>query len=473
MALFNVKQPTGIETKSYLPEQSFAEFLFSSGNGDIGSYEAIRLYYQCKPFFHAIKKRSGGFAQIQPRVFDTELKEFVDDHPILKKLKNPNPFQSYAAFASEMAECFDVTGNTFPIATGNVKYAPIELYNEKPQCISMQDGKNSYYYPNVISVSTKNDARNYRLEDVKVDGITTARYYTPDRLGEIWQTKDTNLGYQLSGMWGMSRAQPIWLEIQQFVEANNNNLSILRRGGRPSLGWSWTGDAPMTDAQFVRAREELKKYTGASNAGRQAIVDKLKPEAIGQTMRDMEFSVNRETVQKDIYVTYDVPLAFMSTAAMTLDNLKVSEFLMWRDSILPLASFLFGELSRFLLPRYGNIGNHKVENMRITFNPFDIEVLRRQRIADTLELSKINIMTDNEMRTGLGYEDLIDGGDNVWKPSTYIPAELDADTSDNLKRPLKSLSKNDEFINDLRDMKRRDGTPLFDNAELDKYRKVT
>lgn len=462
----NKKPSEGVEEKQFNQSGSFAEFLFSSGNGDLGSAEAIQLFYECKPFFQAVKKRSSGFASIKPRIWDVKEKVFVEDHPILTLLKHPNPFQSYQSFAMELAEFYDVTGNAFPLATGNVNRPPLELFNDRPQTINLNDGDTTFYFPNKITVNRQNTTQIFDLDVKRTEGISTARYFS-QRDNEIWHIKDTNLSQLNTGLWGMSTALPIFLEIQQFIEANANNLSILTRGGRPSLGWSWTGDAPMTDAQFERTRLELKKYEGSRNAGKMAIIDMLKPEAIASTNKDMQFSENRRTVQEDIYNVYSIPLALISTNAMTLDNLKTSELLLWRDAILPLAVVLFGELTRFLLPRYGNQGKHKLENMQITFNPFDIEVLKAAKIREVTELQKPLILTDNELRTEIGYESLDEGGDSVWKPANLLPAEMDRDTSTNLTQPL---SKSDNFIDQLKLMKCPDGSDMYSQEELDAHR---
>lgn len=472
MAFLNKSRSVQPETKNFTFDNpnSFADFLFSGGNGDLGMHEALRLYYKCKPQFHAVRRRAAAFASVEPRVWDSTTKEFVNDHPILAKLKNPNPFQSYEALAHELAEFFDVTGNSFPLATGDVKRPPAEIYVDRPQTITLDQGRQTFFYPDRMTVNQEENTRVYNLDEVRQDGTSTARYFNPDRDQEIWQVKDTNLYSGSAALWGISTAQPVWMEIQQFIESNTNNLSILQRGGRPSLGWSWTGNDPMTDNQFTRAREELKKYTGANNAGRQAIIDKLKPEAIGQTMRDMEFSVNRETMQKDIYTAYNIPLALIMDKAMTLDNLKTAEFLFWRDAALPLTGFLFGEISRFLLPRYGDFKGHKVSDMKITFNPFDIEVLKRQRIMDVGLMQQTMIFTDNEMRTEAGFEELKNGGgDIVYKPMNLLPVGEDGDTSGNLKKPIKSIDAGDDFVQACKEMKLANGESLFSDAEINGY----
>jgi len=478
MAIFDLskKQISGIQSKSYTladGDCGFANFLYSGGNGDLGAAEAIRLYYSCKPLFHAIKKRAGGFASIKPRVWNEKTKLFVDDHPILNSLKNPNPWQAYTSWAHELAEMLDVTGNTFPLATGDVNRPPLELFVDKSQTVSLSMGKNTYGFPAEISVDQENSSRSYDYEDVRYGDVKTARYYNKDKSGEIWQIRESNLMAGDAGMWGIPKAKPLWQEIEQFVASNTNNLSLLERGGQPSMGWTWLGDMPMTDDQFMRAREEVKKYTGAVNAGRQAIVDKLKPEPIAHSLRDMEFSVNRETMQKDIYTTYNIPLALIMDKSMTLDNLKTAEFLLWRDAILPLAGYIFGELGRFLIPRYGDISGNKAGDMSITFNPFDIEVMKRQNIYDVHEMKKIEVFTDNELRTQAGFDKLeTEGSDSVWKPSMMIPAETPLMPGNTpTTNTSKSLHSDDIFIDSIKAMQLGDGTPLFTDAEIDSYLK--
>lgn len=467
MAFFELSNKSvnaNAEQKAFYPTQSFADFLFSKGLGDLGSVEAIRLYYQCKPFFHAVKKRSTSFCSIRPRVWDENREEFVDDHPVLMRLKHPNPFQSYEAWAMELSEFFDITGNAFPVATGNITRPPLELFNERPQTVDLDEGKNTFYFPQTITVSRKQLSDIYRLDEVRNNGVTTARYYH-DRDKEIWHIRDSNLSYTIDGLWGVGKAQPIWLEIQQFIEANVNNLSVLEKGGRPSMIWKWMHDQPMTDPQFVRARQELKKYEGAINAGRQVIADHIEPVPVSINNKDMQFAENRRTVEHDIYNIFDIPLATVIADAMTMDNLKVSDLILWRNAVLPLAGILFGELTRFLLPRYGDFQGRKVEDMKITFNPFDISVLEAAKVRETSELSNIGILTDNELRSQIGWESY-EGGDIIYKPMSVLPAGTDRDTDTNLEEPL---TKSQKFLEKLMELRRVDGTKVFNETELSSH----
>lgn len=457
--------PVQNEQKSFFPSSSFGGYLFSTGNGDLASFEALRLFYQCKPYFHAVKKRSYAFSSIKPRVWDSKQEEFVDNHPVLDRLKHPNPFQSYQSWATELAEYFDVTGNSFVLATGRSTDEPIEIYVERPQNIDLQNGNDSFYFPKKITIfrDLQNDV--FDLDIVRFDGVRTARYFNPSKDNEIWQIKDTNLSFYRDSLWGISRSQPIWLEVQQFIEANVNNLSILQKGGRPSMIWKWAYDQPMTDPQFERMKQELKKYEGALNAGRQVLGDKIEPVPVGMTQKDMQFSENRITVMEDIYSIYDIPLALISSKSMTLDNLKTSELLFWNDSVLPLASQLLGELSRFLLPRYQGFENRNIEDLKITFNPFDIAVLEQAKVRQTSDLAKIGILTDNELRADIGFEGY-EGGDIIYKPMGILPAGTDNDTSTNLDEPL---TKSTEFLDKLMQLRRVDGSKVFDEKELAAY----
>lgn len=452
------------DQKAFAGYGSFGSYLISAGNYDLASFEALRLFYLCKPYYHAVTKRSYAFSAIEPRVWDVKQKEFVDDHPVINRLKHPNPFQSYEAWACELSEYFDVVGNSFVLATGRISAEPLELYVERPQNIDLEEGDQTFYFADKIRVSRRLKEDTFLLDIVRQDGVRTARYFN-GRDAEIWQIREPNLSYYRAGLWGVARSQAIWLEIQQFIESNVNNLSILQKGGRPSMIWKWLHDQPMTDSQFQRARHELKKYEGALNAGRQVISDNIEPVPVGMTQKDMQFSENRSTVMEDIYSIYDVPLALISSKSMTLDNLKTSELLFWNDSVLPLASQLFGELTRFLLPRYGDFQNRKPQDLKITFNPFDISVLEQAKIRQTADLAKIGILTDNELRADIGFEGY-EGGDVIFKPVNLLPAGTDNDTSNNLTEPL---TKSSEFLDKLMNLRRVDGSKVFDEAELDNY----
>lgn len=454
---FRKEKPKPSNRKSFAPYQ-YADGISSGFNAKVGAREAVRLYEQCTPFFQAVNMRAEAFSSIPIRVYDKNQKVFIDEHPILDLLNQPNPASTQTNFLKAYSSYVDITGEAYLVATGDMGREPLELMNAKPQCVDVGVIQGLYSVPTCYNWSTTTFYEQYLLS--KTDELGGHfRYWNRDQNRSMWQVKEFNPNSD--SLRGVSKASPLWLQIQQFIAADTNNFSVLQRGGRPSLAWVWQHETPMTDEQFERWKEQVTAYEGAMNAGRQVAVDNMKPENLSQSNVDMQFAENRKTVREDIFSVYQIPLSMVSADTMTMDNLKVSALLFWDNAVLPHADNLLDELTRFLMPRYKNS-----ENLILTYNPIDIQALKTRTIAETLDLKQSLILTDNELRTRVGYEE-IEGGDVIFKPMSSIPAGMDRYTGDNLGKPDNAEKSKDAFYDHCKSMLTADGKPVFSDVEID------
>lgn len=446
---------------------SFAGYLQQNGQSQLLASETIRMYKECSPFFNAVNKRAEAFSSIPPRVYDTASEEFIDDHPVLDLLKKPNPIGSQTAFMKAYSSFFDITGDSFLIATGDKGDEPLELFVARPQDFSTESSSQigSIGYPRKYTMTTSGGTCSFYLDDDELGG--SFRYWNLQKEQELWHIMDFNPMQSNVNFRGLSKAAPLWLQIQQFIDADTNNWSILKRGGRPSLAWVWKHNEPMTDDQYQRWAEQVNAYEGAINAGRQLLLDNMELQDFGVSNRDMQFKENRQSVKEDIYTIYGIPLALISSESMTMDNLKISMQLFFDDAVLPLADNLFDELTRFLMPRYPDS-----ENLVITYNTNDIVPIRERLLDQTIKEAGLNVQTDNEIRASIGYEG-VDGGDVIWKPSNLLPAESDRFTDDNLDEP-DITAPNDKarrkarerFIAELKVLRDSEGKRMWTDAQI-------
>lgn len=443
--------------------QSFADYLGGT-NGDLRALEAVRLYKNCTPFYQAVSMRAEAFSSLPIRVWDKKAKVFLDKHPILDLLERPNPQQSRTAFLKAYSSFYDITGESFFMITGEERREPLEIYIPKPQEVIIQaspkanklGAAGTYYW-----YTTFFNEIYYLSETNEAGGMY--RYFNKDGTREFAQVKEFDPMASINCLRGMPKAAPLWLQIQQFILADTNNRSVLSRGARPSVAWVSKLDEPLTDEQFIRWKEQVSSYEGALNAGRQVLVDNVEPKVISTTNKDMEFSQNRKTVREDIFSAYGIPLSMISSESMTMDNLKVSGTQFWENAVLPLSDNLLDELSRILFPRYKNS-----ESLVLAYNPIDIPALKVRAISQMSELQKTSTLTDNELRTLVGYEELTDG-DSVWKLAGAMPAEADKFTGDNLQKPDKGSKERQlkAFQDHCKTITRKDGSRVFSDAEVD------
>lgn len=425
--------------KDYIPELdtgydagiSFADYLGGGSNGDLRALEAIRLYRKCTPFFQSVSMRAEAFSSLPIRVYNKKTKEFVDTHPILDLLKKPNPQDSATSFLKAYSSFYDITGEAFFMITGDAGSEPLEIYTAKPQEVTIEASTKPYTLgaAGVYYWQTPYFVEQYFLDQVNELG-GSYRYWNRDYTREFAQVRDFNPSGAVNSLRGLPKAAPLWLQIQQFILADTNNKSLLSRGARPSVAWVSKLDEPLTDEQFQRWKEQVQSYEGAINAGRQVLVDNVEPKLISTTNKDMEFANNRKTVREDIFSAYGIPLALISSSSMTMDNLKVANLLLYENAVLPMADNLLDELTRLLMPRY-----KASEDLCLSYNPIDIPALKARSIGEAGELQKVGILTDNELRSRVGYESLGESGDSVYKPSSSVPAERDVYTGDNLSDP--------------------------------------
>lgn len=430
-----IKQQPPIETKSasasaYSTYLSFPEFLMQSGLGDLSAYAAIQLYVECMPLFNAIDMRASAFSQIPIRLWNKRTEEFIDDHPVLELLSKPNSDVSKMEFLEAYSSFFDITGNSFLVATGRIENPPLELMTAPPQHITFGQGNRfgMLHVPDDIRVTTYNSGET--VFKAKEDIDKGLRYINSMEDKEIWHTRSFNPLRSSSHFWGLSKARPLWLEIQQYISGNNTNLSMLKRGTKLSLAWVNNRGEELTDIQWNRLQEEAQKYMGDVNAGGTPILDGMDVKPIQQTNRDMEFKDLQEAMLARISIAYGIPLALLVPESMTLNNLETSLLQFFDRTILPLTNRHYDELSRFILPRYEDTAD-----LEFRYNEQEISAVRARMIATAKDLNEISVNTIDEIRSVIGYEGLAAGGDVILRPSTLVPVGEDAFTQDEPMKP--------------------------------------
>lgn len=411
------------------PAQSFVDYLYGNGLGDLAAYVSIATYKKCMPLFNAINLRSTFFSQIPIRVWDKKKKVWVEDHDSLELLYRPNADITQTEFLEQVASYYDITGDSFIVATGDQKKKPLELMTVGPQFAMFNTETSPFGFLNVpksIDI-TRVDASmvSFKARETPDLGI---RFRNDAINAELWHLRSFNPVRSSLNYRGMSRAQPLWLEIQQYLEGNSNNISNLKRGTRLSMAWVNTSGIPLTDDQWSRVQEEAAKYKGSANAGGTPVLDGLDARTIQQTNRDMEFKDLQDSTYARISVAYQVPLALLMVETMTMNNLQNAMLQLFDTSCLPLCNRLYPELTRLILSRYPGS-----ENLEYRYNENDIPALRQRVLENAKIQSQIGVNTIDEIRSTIGDEPLPEGGQFVYKNAAEVP--LGSDPNDPNRRP--------------------------------------
>lgn len=429
-------------------ESSFYSFLCNAGWQSLSAYQAILYYQQAYPLFNAIDIIAQEMMAIEPMLYNKQKKQFVDQHPLLDLLQKPNCDSTYSEFIYRFVGFYLLTGNNYCIATGEINRPPLELFIVPPQAVTISPGSDGL--ADNMNVGLFNGGYVFkRLEDKN-----RFRFVTYGQ--EIYQTKTFNPMNSTAALYGMSRLNSIYYEIEQYLAASIHNLSMLEKGANPSL--VLTSDNALTDEQFQRLQEQMNRfYSGARNSGRAMILENgFTPERLTISNKDMDFATLKKDVTLNIFNTLRIPLPLISPDNMTLANMETAKLNLYDNAVLPLASVIFQELTNFLIPRFKNS-----ENLKLTYDEGQIIALEPRRNEQLKIKKEMGVLTINEIRREMGYED-IEGGDIVYIASNHMPLNS---SNDEIIRDDMTKSNIIALLEKQRDTK---GNPLFTERDIKK-----
>jgi len=433
------KKSNPVQERKSLPLGLFSSSLYSYGHYDLAAYVVIGLFCRTAPLGNAIDILSTEFSSLMPQVRDTNKNKVVTNHPVLELLKTPNADSTTAEFLYSLCAFYLITGNSYIVGTGRVNKPPLELWTVFPQQI-LVEASSTDGLAEVITNQRSTEAVSFRREEV----ADRFRFYNKDER-EIWQIKRFNPSADL--LIGQTPASPILPEIDQYNSSSIHNVSLLRRGGRPSgilmasLGKGEEGkrSKPLTDDQYTRLKEQANNFLmGAENAGTIFIAEgaNISYKDMITSNRDMDFMKGRQDVRQVIYNRYHIPLPFVNPDRQTFANMGLAKEQLYDNGVLPLADRLFNELSIFLLPRYKGS-----ENLVLTYDKSCIPALQNRQTRDIKQKSETGIYTINELRAFAGMESLDDGGDMLYRPASMVPIAEDQFTEDQHATPQKTSKK--------------------------------
>ena len=374
-----------------------------SNNYQLSIENAIKLYKECAPFFMVVDKIINSYAEIPLRIFDTKKNEYLENHPVLDLLKKPNYDCTEFEFKETLAINFLVTGNSFLYANGNIKKPPLEVFN-----------MNSLFFnANSIGIDVINQIpKSWQYNNNKPiifdnkETINGLKFYNGDDQ-ELYHIKKYNPCQYITDFFGMSKAYPLFQEMESYIAGNNNNSSLLKNGARPSSAFVNTSGEELSDKQFERAQQQIKNFQGSDNTGKPLILDGLEYREMSQNNRDMQFKEMQDSMLSRIANVYGVPLALLLDSTMTLNNLQTARLHLDKDAVIPLSKRINEELTKFLLSRYPDS-----EYLEFAIDISSIESLKPEVLSNALLMKQIGVNTKNEIRSELGYMHL-EGGDEL------------------------------------------------------------
>ena len=404
-----------------LTEGSFLEYALGYG-GRVTATQAMKFYQTNSTIATSVDKITTKIEQITPVLRNLNDNTFINKHPVIDLLMNPNPFDTWREFIGKFSRHYLLKHDSYLALFGNINRPPLELHAVKPQNVNVIQAIDNY-------------PRSYNV----TIGAGRGHYLRTEK-GRILKYLDGDLKefYHLMGfssrsdeIQGDSPIEAAALEAKQQIKGKTHNLSVLNNGGRLSLIFSFKDEDGISDDEHqLRKKRILEDLSGEGNAGSIAVISGQTTEVkeAGIHNKDMDYAKLEQIAGEAIYLRYEIPLPLVSTDASTYNNVQNAMFDFYENTVLPNTDTLFSGLSKILLPRYGV----DPREMILSYDPESINILIRQKLKEIQERRTINIETPNELRSLLpNREPLDEGGDVVYHPATMVPMGQDLFTDDN------------------------------------------
>lgn len=389
-------------------EISIVDILFAQGKVDLAASLTIELYKQCAPLYTVIDWIANEVCSIEPLLWDSKEKKFIDNHDLLELLKFPGADLIYEELIHRLVTFYLLTGNAYIVADGKIEKPPITLHIIPTQTVNFVRGNDGYVQD--FRISSVYGMHTFSRKMIQ----QRFRFYEQD-VRELHQIKNFNPTDVDMNIMGISPLNPIYYEIEQYVAASKHNLSLLKRGA--TIGGIFKANHVLTDDSYQRLKSQLNEYySGEENAGRAFIAEggiDFAPN--GQTLKDMDFVQLKKDVTAAIYKSFRIPAPLVSEDTMTMANMETSKLSFYDNVILPLTNRIYSELSNFLLHRYPNS-----ENLSLAYDERKILALAPRHNQNLEILKNLGVLTTNDLRTLIGYEDMI-GGNSLYQPATNVP----------------------------------------------------
>jgi len=410
----------------------------------------LRWYTVAAPVATAIDLVVDEFKTLQPILLDEN--EVIKEDEFLTFLSMPNDAQTQEDMFKAYGSYFEITGEAYLVATGDVNRVPAELIVINPRNVEVQLGKDGFIQ--AISVTNSEGSPwKFTRDDEQF------RFFTKNRDAEIWPVQDFNSNQNGRGA---SKLNAVQFEVQQYLEQATHNLMRLRNEMRPSGMFLF--DNELSDDQFEGLQAQTKDFlTGSHNAGQFMIVEGGGQfQELGSATLDMDFEKLKKDLTIAIFNRYKVPLPLISPDTMTMNNMEVAKLNLYDNAVLPLSQRLFQELVLFLGDRFG------IEDDVKLVPDIDRVPALQPRRNEQLKLQKeLGVLTVDELRSMIGREALETGGDFVYLPNNLVPIGNDAFTEDNRDEPRRTTRK--AFVELMQGQVDTKGNRIYTDGQINQY----
>jgi len=310
--------------------------------------------------------------------------ERVSEHPLLNLLARPNPRLKGENFLYNFVGYYMIAGNSYALKVGPEGGEPKELWLMRPDTMKViegADGLAAGFEQHVLGKKQRYDA------------------------GAVLHLKSFN---PLSDWYGLAPLEAAAMAVDAHNEGSRWNLALIQNGGTPSgVLYQEDADAPLTDAQFDKLKEQVEQqYTGALNAGRPLLLEGgLKWQEMGMSPKDMDWASAKNMTAREIATAFGVPPQMMGVPdAQTYSNYAEARQSLWEDTVIPLAQDIAAELTNWLVPDFETPTRSGGERLSLAIDLDDVPALAAKRAARFDRIASAAFLSDDEKRAALGFE---------------------------------------------------------------------
>ena len=401
MAKWPFTRTRAAETKEHPNGAAFMLGAGTSWGRKDNAEQYIREGYQLNVIvYRAITEITKAATSIRYELYNAN-GEAVEEHPVLDLLRKPTPVMTWDNWITEMLVNRMLMGEMATVAANDG--IPAELWPLNPLHIVVKPGRGG------VPSAYCHDVNNRKV-DFPVDPITGEskvlflKTYNPDN---YWRGQSPLMAAALAG--DTHNAGMRW------------NYSLLKNSARPSGLVRFKGGYPSGEV-IQRMREYFKaRIQGPDNAGEiPMLTEDAEWVALSQSARDMDFLNTMQETAKYVASALGVPLPLIDNDASTFNNLEQAKERLYTDTVLPILGELIAGLNNWLLPKYG-----EGLELRLDLDTIPaLEGLRERMFQRAVLAYDKGVLTLQEARVLMGYQPDAEGS---FKPVPGNPFDLPAD----------------------------------------------
>lgn len=344
----------------------------------------LRTYKESLYLFIAISMIRESVSSIPLNLFriknaDGDVEELIDD-PILDLFERPNYKQTQKEFWKLAVSYYLLAGETFWYMERTVPTAvPTAMVNMRPD------------YVEILLSQDKKEIIGYEFMQANGQSIRIPAE-------DVLHIKNID---PVNPLRGVGVVQPASTRIITEKEASKYQAATFASQGRPDIAIFTDRDLSEEDADDARLKfnKVFANKNGTQAAFFGEAVKDLK--IIGVNPKEMDFIQSQNFLRDDILAALHVPKAMITSDDVNLANSKTARINYLKEAVMP------------VLDTFIDIINNKLLNQNGEDRFFDYESPvnedRELLLKEAVELKKAEIITINEARSLMSYEDVADG----------------------------------------------------------------